>query len=150
MTIFTINPVNTTPCKNKGINLEHALCAHYGIERVKHDNTSYKAGSDIEVNGLGISVKADGFSLMSGRFCEGLNTFDEIWNLYKNTVHSNRFAYIAANHTVYMMNINEFERFVYAFGRLTRESERNGGGLKIRMLHESKKMLKWLATELVG
>lgn len=42
------------------------------------------------------------------------------------------------------MNIDEFEMFVYAFCGLQTESQKNGGGLKIRCKHESKKMIQWL------
>ena len=43
-----------------------------------------------------------------------------------------------------MMNINEFEQFVYMFGRTERESEKNGGAMKIRCRKESRKMVEWL------
>ena len=43
------------------------------------------------------------------------------------------------------MNLEEFERFVYAFCFVDRDSQSNGGRCKIRCRAESKKMLAWLA-----
>lgn len=129
---------------NEGINREWALCRHYGIIRTAHDSGSYDTGSDIETGYANISVKASAFTLMSGSLCEGLETFNEIWALYKSKVHSDTFAYITKEYEVYEMNLNEFEKFVFAFCKTERESEKNGGQMKIRCRKESEKMLRWL------
>lgn len=126
---------------------EWSLCNHFGVYRTKHDSKAYDVDSDLNVNDMHISIKASGFSLMSGSLCEGREDFDGIWALYESRVHSNRFAYITADFTVYEMDLNEFKKFVYAFGYLSRESSRNGGKRKIQARKESKKMLKWLATQ---
>lgn len=139
---FEINHISDS--KNAGIAREHDLCAYYGIERARHDSSSYAEDSDINYNNLHISVKASGFSLMSGNFCKGCKSFDEIWNLYERTVHSNAFAYVTADYSVYLMDIKAFKEFVYKFAYLERESAKNGGGLKIRCRKESKKMIDWL------
>ena len=47
----------------------------------------------------------------------------------------------------YEMNLPEFKQFVYAFCHTERESEKNGGAMKIRCRKESKKMLAWLAEK---
>lgn len=142
MTTFTIN--HTSTAKNAGIAREHDLCAYMGINRVHHDSTDYRTSSDICAHGMNISVKASAFTLMSGNMCEGKTNFDDIWTLYKSTTHSNTFAYITEDYTVYMMNIAEFEQFVYMFGRTERESEKNGGAMKIRCRKETRKMVEWL------
>ena len=129
---------------NHGINAEWAFCKAHGVDRVKHDNSKYFEDSDLNADGLHYSIKASGFSLMSGSLCEGLTEFNAIWNLYKSKVHSNRFVYIAKSGTAYIMNIDEFEKFVMTFGRLEYESQKNGGKAKIRCLKESKKMIEWL------
>lgn len=133
---------------NHGDACEYALCKHYNINRESHDHSSYNKNSDIVVNDKNISVKSDGFTLMSGSLCKGLNTFGEIWNLFEQTTHSNVFAYITKSFTVYEMDINEFKLFMFIFGRVERESEKNGGQLKIRCKKESKKMERWLKCHL--
>ena len=122
---------------------EWELCARYGIERTKHDSSSYDKDSDVNAGDVRISVKTSGFSLMAGSLCEGIEDFDGIWNLYESRVHSNQFAYVTLDGTCYMMNIVEFKLFVYTFCRVERESEKNGGQMKIRCRKESGKMLKW-------
>ena len=143
MTTYTITPIDH---KNAGIAREWALCAYYKLTRTAHDSLAYDKGSDLDTaDGKHISIKASAFTLMSGTLCEGRDTFDGIWNLYAERVHSDTFAYVTANFTVYEMNLAEFKEFVYKFAHTERESEKNGGALKIRLRKESGKMLKWLA-----
>jgi len=142
MTSFYIEKVDNS---NKGIAREWALCKHYGVERTAHDSVAYDKGSDLVAYGKNISVKASRFSLMSGSLCEGLEDFDSIWNLYESKVHSDTFAYVTEDFRVFEMDINEFKEFVKAFGRLDRESKKNGGKVKIKCLKESKKMVEWLS-----
>jgi hypothetical protein len=144
MKAYTINHTSTE--KNAGIAREHDLCAHKGIERTIHDSTDYRTSSDICLGEHHISVKASGFTLMSGNMCEGETTFEGIWSVYKRNTHSNEWAYVTEDYTVYEMDMGEFERFVRAFCRTERESEKNGGQMKIRCRKESKKMLAWLAA----
>lgn len=143
MTTYTIERINH---KNAGIAREWALCRHYMVERTAHDSLAYDKGSDLDAAGKHISIKASAFTLMSGALCEGLEDFDSIWNLYESRVHSDTFAYVTADFTVYEMNIAEFKKFVYMFAHTERESEKNGGQVKIRLRKESAKMLKWLTA----
>ena len=142
MTTYTINRIDH---RNAGIAREWALCAYYKVMRAAHDALAYDKGSDLDAAGKHISIKASAFTLMAGSLCEGLTSFDAIWNLYAERVHSDTFAYITADFTVYEMTLAEFKTFVYTFCRLERESEKNGGALKIRCRKESGKMLRWLA-----
>lgn len=142
MTTMNLTPISA---KNAGIAREWALCQHYGIERTKHDHTAYNVASDVDAGEKQISVKSSKFTLMNGKFCNGCEDFDGIWNIYKNNVHSNTFVYITLDFTAYEMNLEEFERFVYAFCFVDRDSQSNGGRCKIRCRAESKKMLAWLA-----
>lgn len=144
MNAYTINKINAPSVKNEGIIREWSLCRHYNIFRTTHDKTPYNVGSDIDIGNKHISVKASAFSLMSGSLCEGLTDFDAIWNLFECNVHSNMFAYVTADYTVYEMNIVEFKKFVYAFCGVEHESDKNGGLAKIKCRKESGKMLKWL------
>lgn len=141
MTTYTIERMNH---RNAGIAREWALCRYYKVERTAHDALPYDKGSDLDAAGKHISIKASAFTLMSGNLCEGRQDFDGIWNLYAERVHSDTFAYVTEDFRVYEMNLGEFKRFVYAFGRLEAESSKNGGALKIRLRKESGKMLKWL------
>jgi len=144
MTTFNINQFSDNCGKNNGDKKEFALCAYYGIIRTKHDHSPYYSNSDIELDGMNISVKASGASLISGNLCIGCKTFEGIWRRYRKNVHSDTFAYVANDFTVYMMNIDEFSKFIHKFAGLDRESTKNGGGLKIKLHSESKKMLRWL------
>lgn len=135
--------------KNAGIAREWALCRHFGIERVAHDHSRYDEDSDLNLGSKHISIKASAFTLMSGSLCEGRDTFDGIWELYAERVHSNTFVYMTTEFVAYEMNINEFKSFVYEFGRLERESAKNGGCVKIRFAKETKRVLEWL-TERVA
>ena len=143
MTAINLCPINA---KNMGDAREWALCNYFGCTRCKHDKTPYDQGSDISVNGMDISVKSSAFTLMAGNLCEGRETFDGIWSLYAERVHSNTFAYITTDFTAYIMNIDEFCQFVYNFCYIERDSEKNGGKMKIRCKKESQKMRKWLAA----
>lgn len=147
MTTYTIERIDH---KNAGIAREWALCRHYMVERTAHDSLAYDKGSDLDAAGKHISIKASAFTLMSGALCGGLEDFDSIWNLYESRVHSDTFAYVTADFTVYEMNIAEFKRFVYMFAHTERESEKNGGQMKIRLRKESAKMLKWLTTQVAA
>ena len=64
MTSYIIDRPTVAP-KNEGIAREWALCAHYNVERVKHDSLPYDKGSDLDAAGKHISIKASGFTLMS-------------------------------------------------------------------------------------
>ena len=148
MIAFSI--AHTSPARNAGIAREHDLCAYMGVKRVTHDSIDYRTSSDICARGMNISVKASAFTLMSGSMCEGIEDFDGIWTLYKSTTHSDTFAYITEDYMVYLMNIAEFERFVYMFCRTERESDKNGGQMKIRCRKESQKMRGWLAAQAIA
>lgn len=129
---------------NAGIAREWALCQYFGIDRQRHDHSDYRTSSDIMVGELNISVKASAFTLMSGSLCGGYTEFEDIWELYKRSTHSNTFAYVTADFTVYLMNLNEFEKFVHKFCRTETDSKKNGGKVKIRCKKETEEMRAWL------
>ena len=147
MTTYTAERIDR---KNAGDAREWAVCRHYMVERTAHDSLAYDKGSDLDAGGKHISIKSSAFTLMSGNLCKGRDTFDGIWNLYAERVHSDTFAYVTLDFTVYEMNLDEFKRFVYAFGYVERESAKNGGAMKIRLRKESGKMLRWLADKVAA
>lgn len=146
MTTFNIKNYSENNGKTNGDKREFALCAYYGIERTKHDHSPYYCNSDIELDTMNISVKASGASLMSGKLSSGCKTFEGIWRRYRRNVHSDTFAYVTKDFTVYLMNLDEFSKFIHKFGYLARESKQNGGQKKVKLLNESKKMVNWLAA----
>lgn len=145
MNAVMLNP--TTIAKYFGDTAEWAVCAYERVARAKHDSSDYRSNSDVNVGNRHISVKSSAFTLMSGNMCEGREDFDGIWNLYAENTHSNEFVYVAQDFTAYYMTIDEFEKFVYLFCRTERESEKNGGAMKIRCRKESKKMVEWLNAQ---
>ena len=144
-TEMTTANLTRIPARNEGDAREWSVCAFMNAPRAIHDSKAYDKDSDCNAGDLHISVKSSAFTLMAGSLCEGLTDFDSIWNLYAERVHSNAFAYVTAEFVMYLMNLEEFKKFVYAFCKLERESEKNGGAMKIRCRKESGKMLRWLA-----
>ena len=124
---------------------EWAVCADMGVARSKHDSSAYDKNSDCVAGDMRISVKSSNFTLMSGGLCEGLEAFDDIWNLYERKTHSNFVAYVSKDFVMYLMTIAEFKKFVYTFCYVEHESAKNGGAAKIRCRKESGKMIKWLS-----
>lgn len=145
MTSAILNPMEVS--RNAGDNREWSVCSYVGAERTKHDSSDYRKTSDIVVGDRHISVKSSAFTLMSGNMCEGEQTLDGIWSVYERNTHSNEFAYVTQDFVAYFMSLDEFKRFVYAFCRTERESEKNGGAMKIRCRKESKKMVEWLSAQ---
>ena len=150
MTIM--NSPNAYPnIKNKGIRAQANMAAACGQKYICHDSVGYHMGSDIEYQGLHISVKAYHFTLMSGTLCKGKDTVDAIWEVYANTTHSNRFAYVI-NETAYIMNIAEFEQFVKLFCEIeveTSHSDRQHTGcVKVRARRCEGLMVKWFTTKM--
>ena len=145
--MYTINliPYRNSDVKNEGDCREWAVCRYFGIERVSHDHSDYIHHSDVELpNGMNISVKSKDFSLMGGTLCKGCQTFEGIWRRYYKNCHSNLWIYVSNEWIGYVMNKKEFSKFVHTFGRLARESKSKGGGLKIRNLKQSQRMIAWL------
>lgn len=140
---LNIKDFEITATKNNGINKEWSLCNYYGIERKVHDKTPYNVGSDIELDGMNISVKTPKSSLMSGGFCIGCKTFEGIWRRFRKNTHSDTFAFILNNCDVYFMDINEFSKFIHKFGYIGRESKSHSGSIKIRIYAETKGMVEW-------
>ena len=58
---------------------------------------------------------------------------------------ANRYGYVNADFTVmYLMNADEWLEFASLFGTVTRESQSNGGAVKIRLKAEGREMTEWL------
>lgn len=126
---------------NYGNHVQQALDYTLTGKIRKHDAIPFDKGSDIPE--LKMSVKSNGFTLASSRINYG-DTFEAKVNDYMSRTHSEQFAYVTLDGIAYIMDKATFEKFVRTFCYLDRESKRNGGGLKVKCLKESKKMLQWL------
>lgn len=107
------------------------VCSH------KHDSVEFSKGADV----LDYSIKTSHASLPST--LKGDTIADKLVNMYKRD-YANKYVYISDDNVAYIMNKCEFTAFVLAFSRLERDSHKNGGGIKVRLLRESSRMLAWL------
>lgn len=108
-----------------------------GIATHKHDSVEFSKGADV----LDYSIKTSHASLPST--LKGETIADKLNDMYKRD-YANKYVYISDNNDAYIMNKREFTAFVTEFGRLERDSQKNGGGIKVRLLRESSRMLAWL------
>ena len=108
-----------------------------GISTNKHDSIEFSKGCDV----LDYSIKTSHASLPST--LKGETIADKLNDMYKRD-YANKYVYISDNNDAYIMNKREFTAFVTEFGRLERDSQKNGGGMKVRLLRESSRMLAWL------
>lgn len=146
MTTLTVTDIACTS-SNRGIHCEQALAFTLTGEIRKHDHVPFHMGSDIpEFN---MSVKSSGFTLASGKINMG-ETFDEKLADFFGRVHSDKFAYVTVSMVAYIMDRNEFEQFLRTFGYMDRDSQKNGGLLKVKCRKESKKMLKWFEARVAA
>lgn len=126
---------------NFGQHAEQALAYTLTGELRRHDDVLFYEGSDIPE--FHMSVKAGGFTLASGRVNMG-NTLEEKWADFRARTASSVFAFVTSEMVAYLMTIDEFEAFVFAWCRLEQDSAKNGGLMKVRCRKESGKMLQWL------
>ena len=139
MTTLTVTDIART-YSNWGNHCEQALAFTLTGEIRKHDHVTFYMDSDIPEYSM--SVKSSGFTLASGKVNMG-ETFDEKLADFFGRVHSDKFAYVTVSMVAYIMDRNEFEQFLRTFGYMDRDSQKNGGLLKVKCRKESKKMLNW-------
>lgn len=107
------------------------VCTH------KHDNVEFSQGADV----LDYSIKTSHASLPST--LKGETITEKLADMYKRD-YANKYVYISNDNVAYIMNKCEFTAFVTEFGRLEKDSQKNGGNTKVRILRESSRMLAWL------
>lgn len=97
---------------------------------VKADNLPANKGCDFEC-----------YSIKSARatVCRGTDLIKHL-----TTDKAIGFIYLTKSKIAYTMSREEYVTFVETFGTVTRESQKNGGYAKIRLGHETSKMLQWL------
>ena len=108
-----------------------------GISTNKHDSVEFSKGCDV----LDYSIKTSHASLPST--LKGETIADKLADMYKRDA-ANKYVYVSDDNIAYIMNKCEFTAFVSEFGRLERDSQKNGGNMKVRILRESTRMLAWL------
>ena len=116
--------------KNNGQHLEQKIRYFLTGEICKADNLEHSKGGDV----LNYQVKSARATVCKGRDLKAYLDMDG----------ATEYIYITKEENAYIMSREEYTEFVEEFGTLTRESEKNGGHEKIRLGHESKKMIEWL------
>lgn len=121
--------------KNHGQNTEQSI-RHALTGRIeKADNIKHSVSADC----LGYQIKAAKASV-----CKGTNI-----EKYLDEDKATGYIYGTRDGIAYEMNRAEYTEFLIEFGYITRESKKNGGGEKIRLKDESKKMLQWLEVRAI-
>lgn len=117
--------------KNHGNNAEYACGAFYGVEATPN-NRSHKLGGDV----LGFQVKS-----ARATVCEGLD-----FSAYLAEDAADSFIYVTKSFKGYVMSRSEYAEFINQFAAPALSSKKNGEKPVLRLRHESRKMLEWLAA----
>lgn len=134
----TLKITNLNISHNAGINAEQSLRYFLHGYTTAHDNRRFDKASDID----NISVKSARFSLAQGGLLNG-SDLETMVDDYFSRVHSTEFAYVTRCFIVYIMNAEEFREFLMKFCYVARDSQKNGGKLKVRAKNEGMEMLLW-------
>lgn len=119
--------------KNNGQHAEQVIRFTLTGEICKADNLPHNLGGDV----LDIQVKS-----AKATVCKGYDI-----DAYLALDGANRYAYVTKDFsTAYIMSREEYREFVNEFASKTRESTKNGGGEKLQLLSESKRMVEWFAA----
>lgn len=129
MTTFNFTYLNNY--RNHGQNAEQSVRFELTGEIAKADNLAHDLGADC----LNYQIKS-----ARATVCKGTDL-----NAYLDRDASTAYIYATKEGRAYVMNRTEYTAFCTEFGTVTRESHGNGGGEKIRLTHESARLLAWLA-----
>ena len=129
MTTIKLEKINRT-YKNNGQHAEQVARFTLTGEIQKADNKPAEMGGDC----LDIQIKS-----ARATVCKGNDLVK-----YLSLDGAKRYGYVTSDFDkMYLMSRAEYIEFVNEFGTLTRESEKNGGGEKIRLKSESRAMREW-------
>ena len=128
---------------NRGERAENSVSLAFTGKEHKKDSVRFDKGSDIEE--LKMSVKSNHATLVSGGILKATEKQAMI-NEYLDRDASDKFAYVCDDGMTYIMNKDEFEKFINEFVTLDRDSKKNGGQIKLRLKAESSKMRAWLES----
>lgn len=116
--------------KNNGQHAEQVARYTLTGEIVKADNKPASEGGDC----LDIQIKS-----ARATVCKGNDLIK-----YLSLDGANRYGYVTSDFSkMYLMSRDEYIEFVNEFGTVTKDSEKNGGGEKIRLKSESRAMVEW-------
>lgn len=117
--------------KNNGQHAEQVARYTLTGEVCKADNKPFTAGGDCG----DIQIKSARATVCHGTDIKAHIAMDG----------ANRYGYVNANFTVmYLMSADEWFEFASLFGTATRESQSNGGAVKMRLKAEGREMVEWL------
>ena len=129
MTKFTFTYLNNY--RNHGQNAEQSVRFALTGEIHKADNIRFDISADV----LNFQIKSARATICKGTDLEKYLDLDA----------STAYIYATKQGTAYILSRTEYTAFVKAFGTVTVDSTKNGGAQKIRLGHETQKMLAWLA-----
>lgn len=129
MTTIKLNRAPFT-YKNKGQQAQVDYIFTMTGEITKADNKPYTAGGDYK----GTQIKSARASI-----CKGIDIEKHI-----EEDGATEYAYVTEDRFAYIMNPFEYIEFVKTFSTITRESEKNGGQVKLRFKSESRQMIEYL------
>lgn len=115
---------------NRGQAKEYAYRLQETGKALRADNRPHTEGGDLG----DLQIKA-----ARATVCKGLDL-----DSYLDADGAKAWVYIANDWTAYTMDRTEWTAFVRAFGTVTYDSKKNGGGAKIRLKSEGREMTEWL------
>lgn len=140
---------DVTLSHNNGDNKEWAVCALMGHMRTRHDASRFDCASDVDAGDMQISVKSGRFTLFSGKIAYDNGIADNVdahLAFYMANTHSNVWAYVCNDNTVFFMDADEFTAFVRNFCKMEPESAKNKGYMKARLGRQNKRYRAWLES----
>ena len=129
MTTFNFTYLNNY--RNHGQNAEQSVRFELTGEIAKADNLAHDLGADC----LNYQIKS-----ARATVCKGTDL-----TAYLDRDASTAYIYATKEGRAYVMNRAEYTAFCNTFATVTRESGKNGGSEKLRLGHETPRLLAWLA-----
>ena len=128
------------------------------IQKSTLRNSGQRAEQNIRFTLTGKMVKPDNIPATAAGDCLGYQIKSARATICKGTdiaehlKHDAAAAYIYGTlaGTGYIMSRSEYLEFATAFATITRDSEKNGGAIKMRFKSESKALLRWLEERAGG
>jgi hypothetical protein len=123
--------------KNNGQQMEANIRFTITDKIARADNIPFYMGADCE-------TAAERYQIKSARatVCKGATLADLDEHIKRDR--ATRYIYATKCGAAYVMSACEFREFADKFGRITRESDKNGGAIKRRLGYETPAMLAYL------
>lgn len=136
---FTIRQPARREYANNGQHTEQAVRFTLTNEIAKADNVPFYVSGDC----LGYQVKS-----ARATVCKGATLADLDEHIKRDR--ATRYIYATKGETAYIMSPTEYREFADKFGRITRESTKNGGAVKRRLGYETPAMLAYLENRVTA